>query len=77
MSKKPITEARLKKAAKIWAFSVLANIDLTEFDNANEQVISDSIREEAKAFAVNELQKLGITEIVNSERQALDLVLCG
>lgn len=71
MHRKRVTEARLKKAAKIWMFAVIAQTDTTE----NNQEYSDYIRTEAVEIAEKELKKLGVTGFISSEQDALNFVL--
>ena len=73
MNRKRVTEARLKKAAKIWAFALIAQTDATE----NSQEYGDWIREEACNFATSELEKFGVTNVglIQTEQDALDFVL--
>lgn len=75
MNRKRVTEARLKKAAKIWLFSVISQVDTTDVTIKNNQEYSDYIRQEAADIAEKELRKLGVTEFIGSEQDAINFVL--
>ena len=72
--RKRVTEARLKKAAKIYALAIITETSGTEH-GGNKGEYAQWIREEAAKFADLELKKLGVTEFIGSEQAALNFVL--